>query len=117
MDESVIEEEEGKQRPVVVSILAVILFFNGILTIINGLSFEANPIVLVMGGVAILLSVGLLMLWSWAWVGTILLQIVAVGFAIYDWFTGGPIDVLAIGLGVIIILYLLRSEIRAVFFR
>jgi len=44
--------------------------------------------------------VGLWMLWSWAWVGTFLLQIVAVGFAVYDWFTGGPIDVLAMGQGV-----------------
>jgi len=40
------------------------------MTIINGLSFEAGPVVLVFGGVALLLSVGLWMLWSWAWVGT-----------------------------------------------
>ena len=114
MNDSVVEEEK-KQRPIVISILAVVILLNGIMTIINGLSFEAQPFVFVIGGVAILLSVGLWMLWFWAWVGTILLQLVAVGFAFYDWFTGGPIDFLAIGLGVIIIAYLLRSEIRAVF--
>lgn len=115
MDESVIEEE-GNQRPMVVSILAVLMFLNGIMTIINGLSFEAQPLVLVMGGIALMLSVGLWMLWAWAWVGTILLQLVAVGFAFYDWFSGGPIDVLGIGLGVVIIIYLLHSEVKAVFF-
>ena len=45
------------------------------------------------------------------------LQIVAIKFALYDWFTGGLIDVLAIGLGVITIFYLLHSEFRAIFFR
>ncbi|MDX1415638.1 MAG: hypothetical protein R3293_15690 [Candidatus Promineifilaceae bacterium] len=115
MNEELIEKKA--QRPVVITILAVVMFLNGILTIVNAISFEAQPIVYVMGGVALLLSVGLWMLWSWAWAGTILLQLVAVGFAIYDWFTGGPIDVLAMALGAIIIVYLLRAEVRAVFLK
>ncbi len=116
MENNSIKTKEGKQRPVVVSILAVMLALNGILTIINGLSFAAGPVVLALGVLAILLSIGLWLLWSWAWLGTLLLQVIAVGFAIYDWFTGGPIDVIGMGLGVIIIIYLLRSEIRAIFF-
>lgn len=116
MEESTIKKDGGKKRPVVVSILAVILFFNGILTIVSGFRFEAGPIVLALGIIALLLSIGLWMLWSWAWAGTVLLQIIAIGFAVYDWFTGGPIDVLGMGLAVVIIIYLLRSEIRAVFF-
>lgn len=105
-----------KQRPIVVSIIAVLLFINGILTLLNGYRFEAHFMVLVFGAVALVLSVGMWMLWPWAWVGTVLLQLIAIGYAFYDWFTGGPIDFLAMILGVIVLLYLLRSETRQVFF-
>lgn len=57
------------------------------------------------------------MLWPWAWAGTILLQVIAIGYALYDWFTGGPIDFLAMILGMIVLIYLLRSETRQVFFQ
>jgi hypothetical protein len=99
MDDTVNKEAVEKKRPVVIIILAIVLLLNGIMTIIEGLNFAANPIVLGLGGVALLLSLGLWMLWAWAWVGTMLLQIGAIGFAFYDWFTGGPIDVLGMGLG------------------
>jgi uncharacterized membrane protein len=104
-----------KHRPIVVFIIAVLLFINGILTILNGYRFDANIVVMIMGAVALLLSVGMWMLWPWALVGTILLQVIAIGYAIYDWFTGGPIDFLAMILGAIILIYLLRSETRQAF--
>ena len=121
MNESVLPEEsanseEGTQRPVVVMVIAVALFLNGIITLATGLMVEAGPFVLASGAVALLLSLGLWKLWSWAWFGTILLQIVALGVAIYYWYTLGSINFWSIGIAVIIILYLLRSEIRAAFF-
>jgi uncharacterized membrane protein len=105
------------QRPVVVSIIAVLLLINGILTLINGYRFQVNFVVMVLGVVALVLSLGMWKLWPWAWVGTILLQVVAIGYALYDWFTGGPIDFLAMMLGAIVLIYLLRSETRQVFFQ
>ena len=121
MNESVLQEEidnneESAQRPVVVSIIAVAMFLNGLITVVTGLMFEAEPYVLASGAVALLLSLGLWKLWSWAWIGTILLQIVALGAAIYYWYTLGSINFWSIGIAIIIILYLLRSEIRAAFF-
>ena len=104
------------QRPVVVSIIAILLLINGILTLVNGYRFEAPLVVMISGAVALLLSVGMWMLWPWAWAGTILLQVVAIGYALYDWFTGGPIDFLAMILGAIVLIYLLRSETRQAFF-
>jgi len=111
-----IDEERAAQRPLVVSILAVIMALNGVLTIINGLGFQAGPLVIALGAIAILLSLGLWKLWSWAWTGTIVLQFIAAGFALYDWFTGVGIDFLAIAIAIFIVLYLLRSEVRAAFF-
>jgi uncharacterized membrane protein (DUF2068 family) len=108
--------EEGTQRPVVVMVIAVALFLNGIITLVTGLMFAASPIVLVSGTVALILSLGLWKLWSWAWFGTILLQLIALGFAFYYWYTLGSINFWSIGIAIIIILYLLRSEIRAAFF-
>ena len=76
------------------------------------------PVLLLLRDVrdAILLSLGLWKLWSWAWTGTIVLQFIAAGFALYDWFTGVGIDFLAIAIAIFIVLYLLRSEVRAAFF-
>ena len=116
IDEQIMDEESGHQRPLVVSILAVIMALNGILTIINGLGFQAGPLVIALGVIAILLSLGLWKLWSWAWIGTIVLQFVAVGFALYEWITGVGIDFVAIAIGVFVVLYLLRTEVRAAFF-
>ncbi len=121
MDDSVgqeanIEAESNNQRPVVVSIIAAAMLLNGIITLANGLAFQAGPTVLAFGVVALLLSLGLWKLWSWAWIGTILLQIVALGVAIYEWVTLGSINFWSIGIAILIILYLLRSEIRAAFF-
>lgn len=116
-NEETMDEASATQRPVVVSILAVIMALNGILTLINGLSFQAGPLVIAMGAIAILLSLGLWQLWSWAWIGTIVLQFIAVGFALYDWITGVGIDFLAIAIGIFVVLYLLRSEVRAAFFK
>ena len=107
---------ETKQRPVVVSIIAVALFLNGVITIATGLMFDAGLLVSALGAAALLLSVGLWQLWSWAWLGTILLQIIALGEALYDWYALGSINFWAMGIGIIIILYLLRAEIRSVFF-
>ena len=116
IDEQIMDEESGHQRPLVVSILAVIMALNGVLTIINGLGFQAGPLVIALGAIAILLSLGLWKLWSWAWIGTIALQFVAVGFALYEWITGVGIDFVAIAIGVFVVLYLLRTEVRAAFF-
>ncbi len=121
MNESVWQEEidnngESAQRPVVVRIIAVAMFLNGLVTVVTGLMFEAEPYVLASGAVALLLSLGLWKLWSWAWIGTILLQIVALGTAIYYWYTLGSINFWSIGIAIIIILYLVRSEIRDAFF-
>ncbi|NCF65402.1 MAG: hypothetical protein GWP61_05475 [Chloroflexi bacterium] len=116
-NEETMDEASATQRPVVVSILAVVMALNGILTLINGLSFQAGPLVIAMGAIAILLSLGLWQLWSWAWIGTIVLQFIAVGFALYDWITGVGIDFLAIAIGIFVVLYLLRSEVRAAFFK
>ena len=117
MNEQDIDDQRKNQRPIIVSILAVVMALNGILTIINGLTFQAGPLVITIGVVAILLSLGLWRLWSWAWIGTILLQIIAIGFALYEWITGVGIDFLAIGIGLFVVFYMLRSEIRAAFFR
>ncbi|UCC51641.1 MAG: hypothetical protein JSV68_21455 [Anaerolineaceae bacterium] len=116
-NEETMDEASATQRPVVISILAVVMALNGILTLINGLSFQAGPLVIAMGAIAILLSLGLWQLWSWAWIGTIVLQFIAVGFALYHWITGVGIDFLAIAIGIFVVLYLLRSEVRAAFFK
>ena len=121
MNESALQEEsasneESTQRPVVVSIIAVALLLNGIVTVVTGLMVEAGPFVLASGAAALLLSLGLWKIWSWAWFGTILLQIVALGVAFYYWYTLGSINFWSISIAIIIILYLLRSEIRDAFF-
>ncbi len=103
------------KRPILVTIISALLLLNGILTIVNTLRFDANPTFLGLGAFAVILSLGLWQLWSWAWWGTILLQLVALGFAFYDWFTGGPIDYLAIFIGVGVILYMLQAGTRAAF--
>jgi hypothetical protein len=105
-----------KERPVVVSIIAVLLFINGILKLIHGYRFEANITGMILGAIALILSVGMWMLWPWALMGTVLLQLIAIGYALYDWFTGGPIDFLAMILGFIILVYLLRIEAWQTFF-
>lgn len=121
MSESALPEEnagneETKQRPVVVSMIAVAMLLNGIITLVTGFMFEASPMVLALGAAALLLSLGLWKLWAWAWVGTILMQLIALGFALYEWYTLGSINFWSIGIAILIILYLLRAEIRAVFF-
>jgi hypothetical protein len=115
LPEQRLDNEEIDQRPVVVSVIAVALFLNGVITIVTGLMFTAGLLVLALGTAAVFLSVGLWRLWSWAWLGTILLQIIALGEAFYDWYTLGSINFWAIGIGIIIILYLLRAETRSVF--
>ncbi len=106
------------QRPVVVSIIAALLLLNGFLDIIYGYLFQAPGYVYVMllGAVAIVLSAGMWQLWSWAWVGTVLLQIGAIGYALYDWFAGGPIDFLAMIIGAIVLIYLFQAKTRSAFF-
>jgi hypothetical protein len=121
MNESIVPDktntsEESSERPTVISVIAVIMFLNGIVTLASGVMYEAGPLVLASGAVAILLSLGLWKLWSWSWLGTILLQIVALGTALYYWYTLGSINFWAIGIAIIIIWYLLRSETRSVFF-
>ncbi len=103
-------------RPIVVSIIAVLLLINGILTLINGYRFEAHFVVMILGAAALILSLGMWMLWSWAWAGVVLLQVLAISYALYDWFNGGPIDFLAMIMGSIVLIYMLRSETRQVFF-
>lgn len=103
------------QRPVGIPIIAVLLLINGILTLVNRYRFQAHIVVIVLGVVALGLSLGVWKLWSWAWAGTILLQLIAIGYALYDWLTGGPIDFLAMILGAIVLFYLLRRETRQVF--
>lgn len=105
-----------KERPIVISILAVIMVLVGIMDIILGFQFGADIWVIGYGVIAIVLSLGLWFLWPWAWVGLILMQIFAVSYAIYDWAANGEIDFLAIFFGIFIILYMLRKEIRVVFF-
>ena len=51
MKESTLPEEstnneESNQRPIVVSIIAVAMLLNGIITLVTGFMFEANPLVL-----------------------------------------------------------------------
>jgi membrane-bound ClpP family serine protease len=104
------------QRPIAIIIIAALLLINGILTLVTGLRFDAHPIVLVLGAAALLLSLGMWQMWSWAWIGTVLLQLTAIGYALYDWFTGGPIDFLAMMMGVLVLYYLLRADTRALFF-
>lgn len=104
-----------KQRPILVMVIAALLLLNGILTLANSMRFELSPVFWVFGIVAIVLSIGVWQLWSWAWWGTILLQVAALGFAFYDWFTGGPIDFLAIFLGAGVIAYMLQAGTRAAF--
>lgn len=48
-----------KQRPVVVSFIAVLLLINGILTLVNGYRFDAPFMVMIFGAVALVLSVGM----------------------------------------------------------
>jgi len=105
-----------KERPIVISVLAVIMALVGIMNTILGLQFEAHIWVLGYGIIAVVLSLGLWFQWSWAWFGLILLQIFAVGYAIYDWVANGEIDYLAIFFGIFIILYMYRKETRAAFF-
>jgi hypothetical protein len=104
------------KRPGVVSSIALLLLINGILTLINGYRFDANITVMLLGAAALLLSAGMWMLWPWALIGTIILQLIAISYALYDWFTCGPIDFLAMLLGVIIQVYLLGSETCQTFF-
>ena len=47
------------KRPVVVSIIAVLLLINGILTLINGYRFQVNIVVMVLGVVARGFSMGM----------------------------------------------------------
>lgn len=120
MNESTIPEERSEnektgERPVVVSIIAVAMLLNGIITLVTGLMFAANPLTLALGAAAVLLSLGLWKLWSWAWAGTILMQLIALGVTFYDWYALGSIDFWSIGIAVLIILYLLRAEIRTEF--
>ena len=104
------------QRPVPIIIIAALLLINGLLTLATGLRFDAHPIVLILGATALLLSVGMWQMWSWAWIGTVLLQLAAIGYALYDWVTGGPIDFLAMMLAALVLYYLLRADTRALFF-
>lgn len=120
MDESMMPEdspagEDNGQRPVVVSIIAVAMLLNGIVTLVTGILYSAQPYVLALGAVAVLLSVGLWKLWAWAWAGTILMQLVALAFAFYDWYTVPSIDFWAIGMAVVIIVYLVQPEKRYLF--
>jgi hypothetical protein len=43
------------------------------------------------------------------------MQLIALGATIYDWYALGSIDFWSIGIAILIILYLLRAEIRTVF--
>lgn len=108
-----------KKRPIGVSIIAVLMLVNGILTLINGIGFQAGTVVIIFGAVAILLSIGLWFLMPLAWIGTILLQVAALGYALYDWLIvkGPEIDVIGIALAVMIIFYMLSKEVLIAFGR
>ncbi len=108
-----------KTRPIGVSIIAVLMLVNGVLTLINGVAFQAGPIVSVLGAAAILLGVGLWFLLSVAWIGTILLQVATLGFALYDWLIvqGPEIDVIGIALAILIIFYMFSKEVLIAFGR
>jgi hypothetical protein len=121
MNESVVPEtsadnDNSNERAVVVSIIAVAMLLNGLVTVVTGFLVEAGLYVIASGAAALLLSLGLWKLWSWAWVGTILLQAIALGVAIYYWYTLGSINFWAIGIAILIILYLVQPAIRAAFF-
>ncbi len=108
-----------KTRPIGISIIAVLMLVNGILTLINGVAFQAGTIVSVLGAAAILLGVGLWFLLQIAWIGTILLQVATLGYALYDWLIvqGPEIDVIGIALAVLIIFYMFSKEVLIAFGR
>ncbi len=105
-----------KQRPVVISVIAGLLLLNGVITLATGYRLGAPIVVMLFGAAALVLSAGMWKMWAWAWIGTVLLQVAAIGFALYEWYTGGIIDFLAMILGAIVLLYLFRAETRALFF-
>ena len=108
-----------KKRPIGISIIAVLMLLNGILTLINGVGFQAGTVVIVFGAAAILLGIGLWFLLSIAWIGTILLQVATLGYALYDWLIvqGPEIDVIGIALAVLIIFYMFSKEVLIAFGR
>jgi uncharacterized membrane protein (DUF2068 family) len=107
-----------KERPIGVMIIAVLLLFNGALTLWGAWSFQASATVYALGIIAILLAIGMWRLMSWAWYATLLLQIITLGYALYDWFlANGPIDVFGIAIALIVIVYLLSSGVQEAFGR
>ncbi len=107
---------ETKQRPVGISIIAVLMFINGLGTILGGFLVKADWFVYLLGALALFLAIGLWFLMRWAWWGTLLLQVVSIGSVLYDWFTAADsIYYFPLIMGFVIILYLMQSDIRAAF--
>lgn len=131
-------------RPTGVTILAILQFIGAIFTIlgslfaligggivttlgIGGSSPEAaaaggvimffSVFMLVLGIISIVLAIGLWQMKEWAWIATLVLQGITIAIQILQLVLGKAPNFLSLAFAVVIVIYLMRPEVKQAFCR
>lgn len=126
---------QGKERPLGVTIIGVLLFLLGLIMILGGLALFAlgdlvdvealavatGAVSVVIGIVYIVLAFGFLKGWNWVWVLTMVVLIIGILWSIVQWVLNGmetdQIVSMLLGLiiPIIIVLYMNSKKVKAFF--
>jgi hypothetical protein len=126
---------QGKERPLGVTIIGVLLFLLGLIMILGGLALFAlgdlvdvealavatGAVSVVIGIVYIVLAFGFLKGWNWVWVLTMVVLIIGILWSILQWVLNGmetdQIVSMLLGLiiPIIIVLYMNSKKVKAFF--
>lgn len=108
-------------RPTGVSIIAILQFIGGVLSIFAGVlaALSLHPIqavvAIVLGIIALILGVGMWTLQSWAWTGTLIIQGINIINYVINLLRGDGSGIVGLIIAGIIVYYLIRPEVKEAF--
>jgi uncharacterized membrane protein (DUF2068 family) len=109
-------------RPTGVSIIAILQFIGGVLSILAGVlaALSLHPIqavvAIVLGIIALILGVGMWTLQSWAWTGTLIIQGINILNNVINLLRRGDVSsIVGLIIAGIIVYYLTRPEVKEAF--
>jgi len=109
-------------RPIGVSIIAILQFAGGALSILAGVlaALSLHPIqaivAIVLGVLGLVLGIGMWTLQSWAWTGTLIVQGINIINNVINLLRGGGVSsIVGLVIAGIIVYYLTRPEVKKAF--
>ncbi len=109
-------------RPTGVTIIAILQFIGGALSILAGVlaAISFHPIeaivAIVLGVIGLILGMGMWTLQSWAWTGTLIIQGINLILNVVNLLRGqGVSNIVGLIIAAIIVYYLTRPEVREAF--